>query len=181
MKIPLFKNYWDDKDIDYVTKVIKRGMYWANGPEIKEFENRIAEYVGTKYCVAFNSGTSALHAVLLAVEVKNYEVIVPSFTFISTANSVIMAGGKPIFADIEENTFGLDPDDVQEKITSKTKVILPIHYGGCACNIKAFSDLVEDNELILIEDAAESLGAKFGDKMVGTFGDIDGRRRCDRY
>jgi perosamine synthetase len=170
MGIPLFRNTWDEKDIEYVTKVIKRGMYWANGPEIVEFEKRIAEFTGVKFCLTFNSGTSALHSVLLALDVRDHEVIVPSFTFIATANSAIMAGGIPVFADIEEETFGLDVDDVNEKISDKTKVILPIHYGGCACSIKALAELAEDHELFLVEDAAESLGAKLDNKMAGSFG-----------
>lgn len=171
INIPFFKNYYSEKDIKYVNKVIQRGMYWANGPEIKEFEKRIAEFVGSRYCVAFNSGTSALHSVLLAYDVEDKEVIVPSFTFIATANSVLHAGGKPVFADIENETFGLDPEDVKEKIGPKTKVIMPVHYGGCSCRIKALKEIAEDHKLILIEDAAEALGAKYSNKMVGSFGD----------
>ncbi len=171
MGIPLFRNSWDDLDIERVTSVIRRGMYWANGPEVTEFEKKLAEYVGTKYCLSFNSGTSALHAVLLAIDVKAREVIVPSFTFIATANSAVMAGGKPVFADVEDTTFGLDSEEVKNKITSKTKVIMPIHYGGCACEIKGLRELANDHDLILVEDAAESLGAKIGRYMVGTFGD----------
>ena len=170
MNIPLFKNYHDKRDIEYVSKVIRRGMYWANGPEIAEFEKRVSDFVGTKYCVSFNSGTSALHSVLSTCDVKAKEVIVPSFTFISTANSVLMAGGKPVFADIEDTTFGLDPEDVNEKIGSKTKAIMPIHYGGCPCRIKELMELAEDHGLLLIEDAAESFGAKIGGSMVGSLG-----------
>ncbi|HEC92815.1 MAG TPA: aminotransferase class I/II-fold pyridoxal phosphate-dependent enzyme, partial [Candidatus Atribacteria bacterium] len=133
-RIPLFKIYWDEEDVKAVTDVIKRGTYWATGPEIKEFEERIAEYVEMKYTVAFNSGTSALHAVLLAYDIRQGdEIIVPSFTFISTANAPLFVGAKPVFAEIEDRTYGLDPEDVKEKITKKTKVIMPIHYGGCPC------------------------------------------------
>ena len=98
-KIPLFKTYWDEEDIKSVTKVIKRSSYWATGPEIQEFENKIAKYVGTKYVVTFNSGTSALHALLLAYDLKQGdEVIVPSFTFIATANAPLFVGAKTVFA-----------------------------------------------------------------------------------
>jgi perosamine synthetase len=155
-----------------VNDVIKRGAYWAIGNNIGEFERFISEYIGTRYCVTFNSGTSALHAILLAYGIKSGdEVIVPSFTFIATANSPLFVGAKPVFADIEERTFGLDPESVKEKITEKTKVIMPIHYGGCPCQIRELKEIADDNNLLLIEDAAESLGAKIGDKMVGTFGD----------
>lgn len=171
-KIPLFKTYWDEEDIKSVTEVIKRGSYWAIGPEIQEFENNISEYIGTKYAVTFNSGTSALHALLLAYDMKQGdEVIVPSFTFIATANAPLFVGAKPVFAEIEAKTYGLNPEDVKERITSKTKAIMPIHYGGCSCLIRELKEIAEDNNLLLIEDAAESLGARIKDKRVGTFGD----------
>ena len=171
-KIPLFKTYWDEEDIKCVTEVIKRGSYWATGPEIQEFEKKIAEYVGTKYAITFNSGTSALHALLLAYGLKQGdEAIVPSFTFISTANAPLFVGANAVFAEIEDKTYGLDPEDVKEKITPKTKAIMPIHYGGCSCLIRELKEIAEDHNLLLIEDAAESLGAKIKDKKVGTFGD----------
>ena len=171
-KIPLFKTYWDEEDIESVTNVIKRSSYWATGPEIQEFENKIAEYVGTKYAVTFNSGTSALHALLLAYDVRRGdEIIVPSFTFIATANAPLFVGAKPVFAEIEDKTYGLDPEDVKERITAKTKAIIPIHYGGCSCLIRELKEIAEDYNLLLIEDAAESLGAKIKEKKVGTFGD----------
>lgn len=171
MNIPLFKNYRDKKDIEYINRVINRGMFWANGPEITEFENKIADFTGLKYCIAFNSGTSALHSVLSVYDIREKEVIVPSFTFISTANSVLMAGGQPVFADIEEETFGLDPEDIKPRITPKTKAIIPVHYGGCSCQIDKIRIIAKDHDLLLIEDAAESLGAKFKDEMVGSIGD----------
>ncbi|MBA7616554.1 GDP-perosamine synthase [subsurface metagenome] len=171
-KIPLFKIYWDEEDVEGATEAIKSGMNWAVGINIDKFEKMIARYIGTKYCVVFNSGTSALHTVLLAHGIgKGDEVIVPSFTFIATANAPLFVGAKPVFADIEKETFGLDPIDVEKKITNKTKMILPIHYGGCPCKIKELKETAEDHNLLLIEDAAESFGAKVGDKMVGTFGE----------
>jgi len=171
-KIPLFKIYWDEEDVRMVSGAIKAGMNWATGPNVGKFEELIASYVGTKYAVTFNSGTSALHAALLAHGIKNGdEVIVPSFTFIATANAPLFVGAKPIFADIEEETFGLDSEDVKEKITDKTRAIIPIHYGGCACKIRELKEISDDHNLILIEDAAESLGARIGNEKVGTFGD----------
>ena len=172
LNVPLFKIYWDEDDIELVNDVIKRGTYWATGPNMDKFELMLSEYIGTKYCLTFNSGTSALHAILLAHGIKKGdEVIVPSFTFIATANSPLFVGAKPIFADIEEKTFGLDPESVKEKITTKTKAILPIHYEGCPCLIKDLKEIAEDHNILLIEDAAESFGAKIKDRMVGTFGD----------
>ena len=171
-KIPLFKIYWDEEDVEAVTEAIKTGMNWAVGSNIEKFEKMMAEYIGVKYCVVFNSGTSALHVALLTYNIKeDDEVIVPSFTFIATANAPLFVGAKPVFADIEEETYGLDSEDVKEKITEKTKAIIPIHYGGCPCKIKELREIADDHNLILIEDAAESLGARIGDKKVGTFGD----------
>ena len=171
-KIPLFKMYWDEEDIKSVTDVIKRGSYWAAGPEIQKFEDKISEYIGKKYVITSNSGTSALHALLLAYDVKpGDEVVVPSFTFIATANAPLFVGAKPVFAEIEDRIYGLDPEDVKERITSKTKAIIPIHYGGCSCLIRELKEIAEDYHLLLIEDAAESFGAKIKDKRVGTFGD----------
>jgi dTDP-4-amino-4,6-dideoxygalactose transaminase len=170
-KIPLFKIYWDNNDIKSIIKVIKRGSFWANGPEIKEIENNIANFIGRKYALSFNSGTSALHANILAHDITSGEVIVPSFTFISTANSVVLTGAKPIFAEIEDESYGLDPEDVKDKITSKTKAIIPVHYGGAPCKeIKALKEIAEDYNIIIIEDAAESIGSKIGKELVGTFG-----------
>ena len=170
-KIPLFKIYWDEEDVEAVTEAIKAGMNWAVGSNVEKLEKMIAEYIGAKYCVVFNSGTSALHAALLAHGIgRGDEVIVPSFTFIATANAPLFVGAKPVFADIEEETYGLDSEDVKEKITEKTKAIIPIHYGGCPCKIMELREIADDHNLILIEDAAESLGARIGDKKVGTFG-----------
>lgn len=170
--IPLFKIYWDEKDVKRVTSVIRRGMYWATGPEVKEFETKICEYLGVKYTVAVNSGTSALHAALVAHGIgKGDEVIVPSFTFIATANAPLFVGAKPVFAEIEEETYGLAPEDVARKITPKTKAIIPIHYGGSPCHCAELAQIAKKHGLILIEDAAESFGAAADGKKVGTFGD----------
>lgn len=171
-KIPLFKMYWDEDDVSAVSATIRSGMNWAVGENVSQFEEEIAGYIGTKYCLTFNSGTSATHAALIAHGIgSGDEVIVPSFTFIATANAPQFVGAKPVFADIEETTCGLDPDDVVEKITPKTRAIMPVHYGGCPCRIKELREIADDHELVLIEDAAEAFGATVGDKKVGTFGD----------
>ena len=172
-RIPLFKTYWDEEDINAISNVIKRGTYWATGPEIDEFEKNITEFLGMKHAIVFNSGTSALHAALLAYGINSAdEVIVPSFTFAATANVVSLVGAKPVFAEVEDESYGLDSENVKEKITNKTKVILPIHYGGAPCKeIKVLKEIAQDNKLLLIEDAAESLGSKIENENVGTFGD----------
>jgi perosamine synthetase len=171
-KIPLFKIYWDEDCIREVNEVIKSGMNWATGPKVEEFEKAINEYLGVKYAVTFNSGTSALHALLLAYKIgSGDEVIVPSFTFIATANAALFVGAKPVFADIEEETLGLDPNDVNQKITQKTKAIVTVHYGGCPSKVRELREIADDHGILLIEDAAESFGARIGGRKVGTFGD----------
>jgi len=169
--IPLFKIYWDEEDIERVTAVIRKGGYWAIGPEIKEFEKIVADYVGVNYTLALNSGTSALHVTLAAHGIgEGDEVIVPSFTFIATANAPLFVGAKPVFAEIEGATYGLDPQDVERKITPRTKAIIPIHYGGFPCHIKELKQIAQNHSLLLIEDTAESLGAMVGGRKVGSFG-----------
>ena len=171
-KIPLFKMYWDEDDVSAVSEAIRSGMNWAVGSNVSKFEGEIANYIGTDYCLTFNSGTSALHAALLAHGIAaGDEVIVPSFTFIATANAPQFVGAKPVFADIEETTFGLDPEDVIERITPKTRAIMPVHYGGCPCRIQELRGIADDHNLILVEDAAEAFGAAIGYRKVGSIGD----------
>jgi len=171
-KIPLYKIYTDDEDVNLITKIVRRGSNWAIGPEIEEFENAIRHYVGTDFCVTLNSGTSALHAIFLAYGFrKNDEIIVPSFSFISTANSVVFVEAKPNFADIEETTFGLDPNSILTKINPTTKAIVPMDYGGMSCNIFEIQKVAKNNNLILIEDAAESLGSSINGKKAGSVAD----------
>jgi len=177
--IPLFRIYWDEDDVSSVTEVIRSGMSWASGEQIKDFEQNLAEYIGSRYCLTFNSGTSALHAALIAHGIgSGDDVIVPSFTFIATANSPRFVEASPVFADIEDRTFGLDPEDVMEKITSRTKAIIAIHYGGCPCEIGALREIADDHGLILIEDAAEAMGARKDGRSVGTFGDSSAFSFC---
>jgi len=169
--IPLFKIFWDKKDLQGVNAAITLGRDWAIGANVEAFEKKIAKYVGIKYAVAFNSGTSGLHALLIACGIKEGdEVIVPSFTFIATSNACLMVGAKPVFAEIENETYGLDPKDVEKKITKKTKAIMAVHVGGLGCRIKEIKKIADAHGLILIEDAAESLGSKIGNKHVATFG-----------
>jgi len=171
-KIPLYKIYTDDEDIRLITKIIKRGNNWAVGPEIEQFEHAISNYVECDYCATLNSGTSALHAAFLAYGIGlNDEVIVPSFSFISTANSVLFVNAKPIFADIEDNTFGLDSNSILENISSKTKAVVPMDYGGSSCKIFEIKNITDEKKLFLIEDAAESLGASIDGKKVGSISD----------
>jgi perosamine synthetase len=170
--IPLFRIYSDEDDLEKVNEILSSGMNWATGSSITQFEKSVADYIGTKYAITFNSGTSALHAALIAHGIGDGdEVIVPSFTFISTANSPLFVNARPVFADIEESTFGIDPEDCVEKITNKTRAIIPVHYGGCPCKIRELREIADDHNLLLIEDAAEAFGARIKERNIGTFGE----------
>lgn len=174
MKVPLFKIYWDEDDISSVTNVVRRGTYWCEGPEIQLFEKEIAKFVSAKHAVVFNSGGTALHAALLSLGIgPGDEVIVPSFTFIATAFAPLYVGATPVFADIELDTFALDPESVVRAITPRTKAIIVVHYGGIpAKSLEELLAIAEEHNLYLIEDAAEAFGAKYKGKSVGTFGHV---------
>ncbi len=170
--IPLFKIHTDEADVEAVSQVIRSGKNWAIGSNIEEFENALAAYVGTDYALAFSSGTAALHAMMLAYGFgPGDEIIVPSFTFIATANAPLFVGAKPVFAEIEKTTFGLDPADIEKKITKNTRAIMVLHYAGNACLIEEIKKIADKHGLVLLEDAAGALGAKAGGKNIGTFGD----------
>ena len=160
-KIPLYKVSNDSSEIKAISKIIKRGMDWTIGPEVEKFEKSLAKYIGTKYCVSFNSGTSAGHAALLSYNLKNNdEVLVPSFSFIATANWPLMVNAKTKFVDIEEINYGMNPNNIEESISKKTKIIMPTHYAGLPCKIKEIKRISKKNKITLIEDAAESIGSK---------------------
>jgi perosamine synthetase len=172
-KIPLYKITNDNEDVLAVKKVITRGTDWAIGPEIEHFEKLLADYVGVDHCLAFNSGTSALHASLLAIGTREGdEVMVPSFTFIATPNSVLMVNALPRFVDIEQETFGINPDLVERTISKRARALIPVHYAGLPCKIEEIASIAKRKKIYLIEDAAESLGSVVNGKNVGTFGDL---------
>lgn len=171
-KIPLYKVMVNKDDKKIISRIIDRGTFWAMGPEIEEFETALSNYIGTKFCVSFNSGTSALHGSLISYGIGSGDhIAVPSFTFIATVNSPLMVNAVPQFIDIEEKTLGLDPEKLEKLITKKTKAIIPIHYGGLPCQIDKISSVSKITKKILIEDAAEAIGSKFKNKKIGTFGD----------
>lgn len=170
--IPLFQIDWDETEIKNAVESITRGGYWANGPFIDQFEELLATYFDVEHAVVFNSGTSALVASLDAADVgPGDEVIVPSFTFIATANAVKAVGATPVFADIEPQHYGLDPDAVRDAICERTAAILPVHYAGHPCRIAELRKIATAHDLHLIEDAAEAQGARFAGQPVGTVGD----------
>jgi perosamine synthetase len=170
--IPLFEIAWDKQDIINAVDSIVRGSYWAKGPYVDQFEEEIESYLGVEHAVTVNSGTTALVAALEAAGIGGGdEVIVPSMTFIATANAVRLVGAEPVFADVERNTYGLDPEDVRDKLTEKTAAMIPVHLYGGSCQIAELSTIAAEEDLYVVEDAAEAFGAESGGKKVGTFGD----------
>ncbi|NJE05726.1 DegT/DnrJ/EryC1/StrS family aminotransferase [Thermococcus sp. M36] len=170
--IPIAKPLIGDEEINAVVEVLKSGML-AHGKEVEAFEREFANYLGARHGIAVANGTAALDVALKALKIRpGEEAITTPFTFIASATSILFQGAKPVFADIDPDTYNLDPDDVLEKITEKTKAILVVHLYGQPADMKVFTEIAEDYNLYLIEDCAQAHGAKFEGKKVGTFGHI---------
>jgi len=171
IRIPIANPNIGEEEARAVYEVVRSG--WINeGEKVREFEDRVKDLVGTEYAVAFFNGTVALHSILLAYGIgKGDEVIVPSMTFISTATSVLHANATPIFSDIDPETFNIDPNDIEKRITPRTKAIMPVHYGGQSADMDEIIEIAKRHNLIVIEDAAEAIGARYKDRMVGNLGD----------
>jgi dTDP-4-amino-4,6-dideoxygalactose transaminase len=170
MMISIAKPYLDEAEIEAVAAVLRSGVI-AEGPRVAQFEQAFAEYIGVDHAVAVNSGTAALHVALMAHGIgKGDEVITSPFSFVATANSVVYTGAKPVFADIEPDTYNISPDQVHEMITSRTKAIMPVHLYGHAADMGAIMEIAEDHDLLVIEDACQAHGATYKEKKVGSFG-----------
>ncbi|GAB2454324.1 DegT/DnrJ/EryC1/StrS family aminotransferase [Xylanimonas ulmi] len=169
--IPAAKPIVGDEEREAVDRVLRSGMI-AQGPEVAAFEQEFgAQMVGGRACVAVNSGTAGLHLGLLAAGVgPGDEVIVPSFTFAATGNSVALAGATPVFADIDPVTFCLAPESVEASITERTKAVMPVHLYGHPADMDGFAALADKHGLAVFEDAAQAHGATLHGKPVGSFG-----------
>jgi len=156
-----------------VSEVLDSGMI-ACGPKTKEFEEEFARYIGVKHALGTTSGTTALHLGLLTLGIgKDDEVIVPSFSFIASANSILFCNAKPVFCDVDEKTFNIDPLKIKDLITDKTKAIMPVHLYGLPAYMKEIQKIADEYDLLVIGDAAQAHGASINKKMVGSFGDIE--------
>ena len=153
-----------------VSKIISSKQYIL-GKSVKLFENEFSKFCGSKYAVGVNSGTDALILSLLAINIKyGDEILIPSHSASGTATAVVAVGAKPIFIDIDPDTFLIDINDLEKKITKKTKVIIPVHLYGQSCSIKKIVEIANKNKIKVIEDCAQAHGTKFKDKHVGNFG-----------
>lgn len=171
--IPIAKPLIGEEEKSAVMRVLDSGML-ASGPRTEEFENKFAEYIGTKYAIATTSGTTALHLGLLALGVtRGDEVILPTFSFIATANVVLFCDAVPIFCDVDQKTFNLDPAKIEKLITKKTKAIMPVHLYGQAADIQPIQEIAEKHNIHVIGDACQAHGAAYDGNMVGSFGDVE--------
>jgi len=157
----------------YLDNAIDSGFVSTIGPFVREFEDKFARYLGGNRAVSTQSGTAAIHIALYELGVgKDDEVIVPALTFIATVNPVIYVGARPIFVDVDINTWNIDPKEIEKSITGKTKAIIPVHLYGNPCNMDEILKIAKKHNLYVIEDATESLGAKYKGRHTGTFGDF---------
>ena len=165
-----------EEEIQAVVEVMKSGILTnalGTGPKVTEFEKNYAQFAEVNHAIAVNTGTAALHAALMATGIKSgNEIILPAFTFVATAEAVVLAGGKPVFADIDPLTYTLSPTALKKAITKKTKVILPVDLYGLPADIKSIEEIASENNLIVIEDCAQSHGATCEGKPAGALADI---------
>lgn len=171
-QIKLFDPIINSQEKIALNNVLK-SKFWASGAgtgKVLDFEKQFNSYVGSKKCVAVSNGTAALHLALSLVDIKNKEVILPSLSFVSTANAIIYNGGIPVFVDVDPKTLCIDPQMIKKSITKKTRVILPVHLGGMPCNLDEISSLCNDTKIHLIEDAAHAAGTSYKNRKIGSHG-----------
>jgi perosamine synthetase len=174
LKIPINIPFVGREEISVVTSILKNGALTSSanqgGKYVQAFENTVSKFVNSKYTIAVNSGTAALQAALYALDIKHGdEVLIPSFTFVATANSVYSTGAKPVFVDILKENFTMDSNDLEKKITKNTKAIVPVHLYGNVAYLDRISEIAKKFNIPIIEDSAQSLGSTFKKKHTGTF------------
>ncbi|MEC0546944.1 UDP-4-amino-4,6-dideoxy-N-acetyl-beta-L-altrosamine transaminase [Bacillus inaquosorum] len=170
--LPYGRQWLDEEDIQSVVDVL-RGDYLTTGPTIDLFEQKVAEYTGSSYAVAFSSGTAALHAACFAAGIsQGDEVITTPITFAASANCILYMGAKPVFADIDPLTYNIDPDSIEKLITPKTKAIIPVDFTGQPVNQDRIQKIAKANNLIVMEDAAHALGASYKGEKIGSISDM---------
>ncbi|MGH4051951.1 MAG: dTDP-4-amino-4,6-dideoxygalactose transaminase [Clostridium sp.] len=173
MNIPFNKIYYTGKELSYIENAMKKGFISGDGCYTKLVTSFLREKFMVNKILMTTSATHALEMAAILIDIRpGDEVIMPSFTFPSTANAIMLRGGIPVFAEIEESTLNIDPIDIKNKITNRTKAILPVHYGGVSCNMDEIMDIATKNNLFVIEDAAQGVNSKYKNKFLGTIGHI---------
>jgi len=169
--IPLSSPDITHKEVEIINQVLAT-PFLSIGPKVKEFEEKAASYIGTKYAIAVNSGTSGLHLCVRSLGIKDGdEVITAPFSFISSANCILFERAKPVFVDIDKDTLCIDVSKIEEKITPKTRAILPVHIFGNPAEMEEIMRIAKKHNLYVIEDACEAIGTEYQGKKVGSFGD----------
>ncbi len=172
MKIPYFKPWISSEDKKSILDTLNQ-RWLTNGPKLKKFEKDFSRFIETKFSIGVGSATHALHLAVRSMGIgPGDEVIVPTFTFAATLNSVLYSGAKPILVDVEPSTFTIAIKEIEKKITKKTKAIIPVHYGGQSCDMKEILKIARKHNLGIIEDCAHSLGSRYEKKYCGTFGKV---------
>jgi len=173
MKIPVCEPFLTGKEMEYVMDCLRTNWISSAGKYVNEFEQRFAEYIGCKYGISTTSGTTALHLALAALKIgRGDEVIVPAFTMIAPVFAVVYTGAKPVLVDADSETWNIDVNKIEEKITPNTKAIIPVHIYGHPCDMDPIMEIAEKYNLWVIEDAAEAHGAEYKGKKVGSFGHV---------
>lgn len=170
--LPYGKQVIDENDIRSVVNILN-GDYLTTGPAVSEFEKKVANYVGSKYAVAVSNGTAALHIACLSAGIKEGdEVITTPMTFAASANCILYCGAKPVFVDIDKYTYNINVNEIEKKITPKTKAIIPVHFTGQSVDLDPILELAKKYNLTVIEDAAHALGTKYKGKFIGSISDM---------
>jgi dTDP-4-amino-4,6-dideoxygalactose transaminase len=177
MKVPVNVPLVGKEEIDEVNAILRAGTLTTaakdGGKNVQEFERLVCSFVKSRYAIAVNSGTAALQAALYALDIKSGdEVLLPSFTFVATANSVVSVGAKPVFVDIRKNNYTMDPTDMAKKITKKTKAIMPVHLYGNVAYIDEITEIAAKKNIPIIEDAAQSMGSTYKGTQTGNFAEL---------
>ncbi len=164
----------DERDRRAVLRVFENGyLCGTDAPEAMALEKEWGEYIGRKHCLTTSSGTAALHMALAALKIgPGDEVIVPAYTFLASASCVLHAGAVPVFVDIDRNTYNIDPEKIEEKVTERTKAVIPVHLHGLACEMDRIMEVARKRNLFIIEDACQAHGAEYRGKKAGSFGDL---------
>lgn len=170
MTIKISEPILGEEEKKAVIDVLDSGQL-SQGEKVRQLEELFAQYIGTKYAIALNSGTAALHLALIANGIgEGDEIITSPFSFVASASTILMSKAKPVFVDIEEDSFNINPYLIENKISDKTKAVIPVHLFGYPSDMEKINEIAKKNNLIIIEDACQAHGAKIGDKNVGTFG-----------
>lgn len=171
MPVPFNKPFLTGDELTFIGKAHQRGQLSGDGVYTHKCSDFLNKYIGSKKILLTHSCTAALEMVALLLDIKpGDEIIMPSFTFVSTANAFCLRGGTPVFVDVQSSDLNIDLDVVEASITKNTKAIVAVHYGGFSCDMERLSEICDKNEIILVEDAAQALGSSFKGRMLGSFG-----------